>query len=61
MATVNKAKKIVRSYTLSLERADHTTAIAQIVLQTAMVTWSASWHGGLETSLLMMHYSTPMT
>ncbi|KIJ97830.1 hypothetical protein K443DRAFT_9635 [Laccaria amethystina LaAM-08-1] len=53
MATVDKAKKI-GSYTLSLEGADHTTAIAQIVLQTAMVTLSASlilaWRPGDESA-----------
>lgn len=53
MATVDKAKKIVGSNTfLSLEGADYTTAIAQIVLQTAMVTWSATlilaWRPGDE-------------
>jgi FtsZ-binding cell division protein ZapB len=53
MATVDKAKKI-RSYTLSLEGADHTTAVMQIVLQTAMVTLSASlilaWRPGDESA-----------
>ena len=54
MAAVDKAKKVVGNNTLSLEGADHTPAIAQIVLQTAMVTWSASlilaWRPGDESA-----------
>ena len=54
MASVDKASKVVESNTLSLEGADHTTAIAQIILQTVMVTWSASlilaWRPGDESA-----------
>lgn len=55
MASVDEANKVVENNTLSLEGADHTTApIAQIILQTVMVTWSASlipaWRPGDESA-----------